>query len=236
MKLYNYILITIIFFSSCSSNIVPYGKYASTKNPNSIQINKDGTFFYQYRGNHLFAYSKGLWGRSEARLINLNSEIKKAELVMTVQESVNKGEQRILDISIKTPAGKKIENYECAIYINDSLYAIKNINSIQSIMVNESIKDIYFAFVKSPKTIDATAAHLPLLTNRYFPKSHERANLKVSIILDENLLFYKVFNNEKIKIGHNWIKIYNTQNKLWEKLPKVGMETNIFSKFKGPDS
>ena len=86
-------------------------------------------------------------------------------------------------------------------------------------------------FIREPKAVTTTYIPLPLTTNKYITDVKNGNNLEVKVNFNDIYFYYKAFNNEKLKIKGDGIKIFNSYKGKWEKLKRVPDSTNIFSRY-----
>ena len=231
MKIHFGLLIVILFFG-CKANYKFLGKYGG-KGGNAFQFKKDSTFIFQYRVPY-FEYSSGKWTKGEKNDIILNSRYKTI-IPLTVSESPigNLDRSNILSIDLEIVDGMGLADYECDVFLNDSLYISRRCDSISFLKVDRKIETISLEFRRVPRIRIETYSSSPIKTEIFKLKNSQSNKVKVKISLNENLFFYKAFNGEVVKLGNNHIKIYDRYLKRWIKITKLRQAENIFSKFRG---
>ena len=228
----SYIIIGIaLLFCGCSIKKDITGKYMSKSNPNYLQFRENNTFIYEYRAQHLYQQSIGKWEKGSKNLVILNSEIKSTAIPLNVSKlnKINGGNN--ISIKLNIMGNESLSDYQCIVFVNDVKYCLKRCDSLTAIPVNSPIKSIYFMFIREPKTVTTTYIPLPLTTNKYIPDVKNGNNLEVKVNFNDIYFYYKAFNNEKLKIKGDGIKIFNSYKGKWEKLKRVPDSTNIFSRY-----
>jgi hypothetical protein len=154
----------------------------------------------------------------------LNSGIKSTVIPLSVQESgkIERGlkSTNFLSINVNIP-NTNLEDYRCAIFINDTLFQERRCDSLSSILISSSIKDIYFEIRKRPIILkDLRLSVDPIITNRFFPKSATDNKLQIGIAFNDSLFSYRIFNNEILRVTKRGIRFYDPKKDKWQYIPK----------------
>lgn len=233
MKLFLIIGIQLLLLISCSVKKEIAGKYVSHGFGN-IQFNKDSTYYYEYGLLHRFERSSGKWLISNKNELLIFSDIKSTSLPLIVDN--NEVEENlhgnIIALDINIINGEKLENYQCSIHINDSLYFIGRCDSVGSVKVNIPIKSIYFMLIKAPQLATTTALSPPLITDVYRPEVRLGNKIKIRINANESNFFYRSFNGEIFRIGKTSLQYFNRDNGKWKKLNRISDSIRIFTDFR----
>lgn len=198
----NYILFIVLNFllGSCTKKLY-FGTYQMAVQHLSYEsfvINSDSTFVYEYReGEWNSNNSEGKWLRKDNNLI-LNSTYK----------------SNSLPIDVKNFRDSTIANYQFTfndfyspkenpglwqnLIINDT-FKIKVIDSIINVKYTGKIKRVKIEIVGTQLLTD-TSGMYKLLTTNYITQD-EKANIFIiDYYFNGNMLRYKDFNNEQLKI------------------------------------
>jgi hypothetical protein len=222
----------VLIVSSCKLNNNIIGKYASQKSANAFQFRSDSTFFYEHKVFHIYQYSEGIWKEKSKGLAILKSDIKTTTIPLIVRSHRDrKNNSNEIKIALNIQGGGSLADYNCAIYLNDILYATKRCDSINLITLDVPVNNIYFRLIKQPLISFTNVVAQPLFTTRYMFKASKGNEVDIDINLKESLFFYKSFNGDTVKIRNKAIKIFDHYHKKWEKIPKVQNNSNIFSHF-----
>jgi hypothetical protein len=223
--------IFIIFLSyGCSINKHFIGKYASNSNPNSFQFKGDSTFLNEYREGHAVKYSKGIWRKASADTVILNSEIKSIDIPLkTIQLEPSKPDNISLAIDLKIYQGLDLSNYHCYIYLNDKVFQIVRCDSISSIKLRLPVESLFFVFSKDPlKSFQNT---FPVTSEKVKFNKPLSNDIKIEVAFNDSFFTYHPFNNEKIKVKRNGIRLFNSYLNQWQEIHKVSDRTSIFIHF-----
>jgi hypothetical protein len=228
----NFLFGIIFLCGSCSINIV--GKYSSNKSSISFQLNKDSTFIYEYRSYHLYQFSRGKWERVERDRISLTSDIENTTVPISIKEIDHNDNTNnsIISLNLNIEKSRSLADYMCGVYINDALFCIRRCDSVTFIPVTVPVESCYFHFTKEPEISSTTAVSPPLFTKKYnnkYPIIGKK--IIISVDFNDSYFFYKAFNKDTIRVKKHAIKIFNSDSKKWEKIPRVSDELNIFSRF-----
>jgi hypothetical protein len=222
----------MVMLCSCTINTNITGKYASNKKPYGFEFRSDSTFLYEYGEFELYKYSSGTWSPLNKHTIILNSKIKNTTIPIKVNEDdINNSKKSVLSIALSIDGELNLPDYKCHIYINDTLYEVKRCDSLSLIQINSPIRNVYFQIERHPIVVNSTFISLPLITEGYTPK-RSICNLKIEASFKDSLFSYQSFNNERLKLKRDMIKIFSPFTKKWEGIPKVSASTNIFVHFR----
>lgn len=212
-------IFSICIFFSCSSKFY-IGTYGSPDLPYSFEFKNDGTFYYRYQLFFTGSESNGTWRADGKNKIILDSYIKSRTLLLKEYhgDSIVSPDSTITSYSLSIHANipKAQQNcYECLIYIDDSLYALKNCDSMSFITVPKKINDLYLrihSYAKMPGRFYDT-----LTTVKYYPKIGNQINAEV--VFNDSIFNYKVFDNVEYYVMRNALKFYDSSSKKWIKIP-----------------
>ena len=212
------VALAIIILTLGCSHKVQYGTYASKKSPHVLTIRKDGTFAYHYHFQFVTWESMGVWTTTNKKnQILLNSSLKQKKFFLKGDASLVKavnlnGAKCLLTVDANIPDRQKNE-YECLIYINDSIDKKCNCDSIYSLPIYKDVKDIRLrlhSYSSMPGRFFDT-----LSTSKYAVNSANFNNLKLSIVFDDSLFNYKIFDNKIFTFSKKNIKFYDSISKEW---------------------
>ena len=218
---------------SCSEykNIV--GKYATIKNSNKFQFNKDSTFIYEYGFLELYKHSTGIWKKKNRNTIELSSKIKDVSVPWNTYKRDNDSANSVgtLSIKVKVIGDLTLKDYICQIDTNKHFYDIKSCDSLLDIPLSLTTKTLELHFMRLPKGKYSTSYVAEPLTIPEFGINPETGKtVVIEAIIKDLLFYYRPFNSELIKIGHNCIRFYNPYRKKYQRIPKIADSLNIFSR------
>jgi hypothetical protein len=231
----NFINIFLIFcISSCAIKPQVSGKYFSKKSPHKFQIKPDSTFIYEYGLISLYQHSTGKW-KLEGKNLILNSSIKSTIVsieIVKIEQIAPKN--NILSFELKTTGNLKLEDYECAVYLNDNIEYHKRCDTLSNIFADFPINKIQVYFSRNPKEVRTTLTHPAVMTNTYLPDIQVGQKIQMRITVNDSLFYYRAFKNDILKVRKNRIKFYDNEGKRKYRryiIPKVKDSTMIFMRY-----
>lgn len=223
-------IIAIVCFYSCASSKHIVGKYASTKSPDSFQLNSDSTFIYQYRAYHAYEHATGKWKMMNNSTVVLNSTIQNIIIpsFLTITNNISDPTNTILTFEPRIKEGI-LSDYKCEIFINDSLFETRRLDAIKKMQINKPINTILFKIIKEPLKSTSTYFPLfPLCTEKFVINRNGGVDINITSTIDNKLFGYHVFMNEVIKVNNKGIRRFYLTNNKWRIIPKVPDDSNIF--------
>lgn len=236
MKNLFYILLGIVFsINSCRSNKTVIGKYATKKYPDKFQFKKDSTFIYQFGAVELFMYATGNWKKINYNTIELSSKIKSVSIPWKtfVQNNMSKDSESKLSIKLQIIGKLSLADYKCWIFLNDELFKIKRCDSLSNVSLSLSASIISLQFTREPIEENETSyVAEPLRIDKIDIKPQAGKTVVIVATVIDSFFYYKPFDSEVIKLGHNSIKFYDSNRKRYERIPKIAEDANVFSRFR----
>jgi len=203
-----YILLTV-FLYGCTSVRNIDGVYWSDKSPCKFTMNKDSTFSFEYRFQFQYEHATGTWSRAGKSKYVLNSFVKNKRLPASVSETKSDKEDNsnFLSASIQIP---NQAYYRCEIFINDTLYEKRSCDSLSSIVIAKPMRSLFLGICADERIPGRLLD--TLYTEKFYPRSEYRNNLKMDISYIDSLFNYRIFNNETIRIANKKLVFYDNKH------------------------
>lgn len=222
-------LLISIAVGGCRTKIDVIGKYASKINSNIIHLKDDSTFQYQYRAFHLVENSSGNWTLKNNRLVLLQSNIKSTVVPLDVKENLDTAQQNRSTLKVNFHViGKELSDYSIKCIVNEDQIINRRGDSINTLQFDGPINKISFKILSAPRLLTSNLISQPLSTEVYITKGNSASSFDINIKVDPKLFFYTSFNDEQLKVGEGYVKLYNDFKKRWEKIEKVNDSVNVF--------
>lgn len=227
----------MFFLSSCTGlDIV--GKYSSGNSQKAFEFKSDSNYVYEFRAFHYYEYSSGKWVAASRKKVVLNSNISDLVIPLKVEKvndkRVSNSNTVFVDFNI---ANGNLSDYQCRVFINDSIYAVRRnmtslirCDSLSKIQIDSPLKSIYFQIIDEPEAVNYTYISPPLVSQKYVADKDYGNNLKIELEFSDSFFFYVPFKNQVVVKGKNKIKWITTGNKR-ETIPKVSDDSVILSDF-----
>ncbi|WP_221390209.1 hypothetical protein [Dyadobacter sp. NIV53] len=195
-------------------------------------MKQDCSFIFEYRSLHLYQQSVGKWLRASKKTLRLNSDIKSTSIPMKVTTlSSGYKMKNIISLKLTIDGSKSLANYKCRVFIKDSKLCTISCDSLSDFSTDLPVENLYFIFIKEPKIVTNTMISLPLTTNIHVPERKNGVKFLIEVEFSDVYFYYKAINDQSLKITKRGIKIYNSQQRKWEKLKRVSDSTKIFSRY-----
>lgn len=212
------ILLTALFYSCSSSQLV--GRYSSKDKTSYIEIKADSTFFYRNAVFHANKTSAGNWNIFNKNTLMFKSDFSDSIISVNVKEETQTEKESNMLLNFHIKNGQPLGNYNCQIFINDTPYFRDDVvigrrcDSLNKIVFSEQIENLYFVFSKNPSQ-NTTEITFPLKTTIYRPLNKGNLKLKIDVYFNDSIFNLKAFNDEKVLIKRNKIKIYDHERGSW---------------------
>ncbi len=243
------IFLTTVLLGSCSQKVL-VGKYYTKLYPDFFKFTNDSMFEYEYNFIHLKEYSSGKWLKlNSSNIITINSLIQTKKIPIVITKNFGNFDKfQTVNINFDTDTNPK--NYKCAVFIDDTLYSLKNnsilsstdipfpafckeinidniffrytrCDSLHNFKIKNPVKKIFLKIVKVPYNINSNALlKEPLETEEYSLNDLKVNEFTLNISFKDSLFNYQVFKNERIKVKRRGISIFNAKTDKWQYIPK----------------